>query len=103
MNSDNDFQPRCYCMGCQSLLPHVPGGCDGTATWYAAIHLVDACSQVEFGETRGVVCEPCLMALKTSALAIIAGGMRGTRYPLCATCQTPLVRLSNIITDIARV
>lgn len=106
MNSstdNDDWQPGCSCQGCSALWPHKPGECDNTGAWYVAIHLVDACTQVEFGETRGVVCESCFTALVSAANAIIRGGMGGSRSPMCQGCMTPLVRLSNILTDIARV
>lgn len=101
-NDNDDWAPSCGCLACLSLLPHAEGECPHPGVWWIEIHLVDRCEEVEGGATRAVICRWCFEALTKSAKDIVDRGMAGQRSPLCGGCKKPLVRLSNIITDVAR-
>lgn len=98
-----DSYPGCNCLSRQSLFGHSPGECSLPGRWYVEIHLVDHCESVEGGSTKAVVCGPCLLAFAESARRTIDWGMAVVRSPLCQGCFRPLVRMSNIIEDIAKI
>lgn len=98
-----DFPTGCGCIECKSILPHEINNCLRDGKWFIAIHCVDSCTLVEGGSTQAVVCQRCFNALIASAEAIINWGLLGVRYPLCGSCHKPILKLSDIVEDIAKV
>lgn len=98
-----DWDAGCNCIACQSPYHDATAACDNPGRWYIETHLVDNCDKAENGTTKAVVCVSCFTALVESAQRTVNWGWAGIRSASCLTCNTPLIRLSNVIKDVAKV
>lgn len=99
----DDWPTPCGCLVCQSMHRHKPGECEHPGEWYVSMHLIDSCQSVEGGFTAAVVCVHCFKSLVASAEAVLSWAKLGIRRSYCNGCEAPLVRLSNVVLDVARV
>lgn len=88
----------CDCTGCNR--PH-PKGCRRKAAWYVELHPVDNCQAI--AAMQGNVCQSCLDSYVAHIKTLVEWGREGYRLQHCLGCQRPVMRLSHVITDIAKV
>lgn len=97
-------EATCDCISCDAAGPHSNGRCGRKVGWYVEIHPVDYCKTVEGGLVKAVLCQQCFDAHVQRALAIIKWGLQdGVRSPWCGGCHYPMIRLSAIIRDVAKI
>lgn len=101
----NDFPPEfkisCHCKGC--AMAHAEDGCKNDGEWYVELHTVDLCEDYAGQSTTAIHCQWCFAAHVAAAKRTLSACLNGLRCPMCTGCWRPLVRLSNIIRDVAKI